>query len=139
MRRRTGVVALILVTVWVAFGEGRANGRLTDADEAWDRGDYPRALTAYLTLLDGTPADDEIEAIALQTGELFKTVELTADGGAPRFSPDGQFFAYEVGRGVSRRTRVASADAPTKIVMELDGFGASFSPDSSRIGYPSWR
>lgn len=135
MRRRTGGVALILVTVWVAFGEGRANGRLTDADEAWDRGDYPRALNAYLALLDSTPADDEIEKIALQTGELFKTVELTADGGAPRFSPDGQFFTYEVGRGVSRRTRVASADAPTKVVMELDGFGASFSPDSSRIGF----
>jgi len=135
MRRLTGAVVIMLATVWIGFGEGRANSRLADADEAWDRGDYPRALTEYLALLDGTPTDDVFEAIALQTGELFKTVELTADGGAPRFSPDGRFFSYEIGRGVARRTRLASIDAPTQTVAELQGFGATFSPDSTHLAY----
>ena len=124
----------MLLTVWVGFGEG-SNDRLTAADVAWDRGDYPRALTEYLALLDGAPAEDVIEAIALQTGELFKTTELTTDGGAPRFSPDGRYLSYEAGRGLARRTVVASADTPATAIAQLAGFGASFSPDGSQLAY----
>src|SRR4029453_14695243 len=118
MTRRTGAVALVLFTAWVGFGEG-SNDRLTNADLAWDRGDYPRALTEYLALLDGSPAEDVIEAIALQTGELFKTTELTTDGGAPRFSPDGRYLSYEAGRGLARRTVLASADTPAPATAAL--------------------
>src|SRR5262245_48616269 len=113
MTRLAGTVAIVLLTTWVGFGEG-SNDRLTTADIAWDRGDYPRALTEYLALLDTAPSPDVLEAIALQTGELFKTTELTTDGGAPRFSPDGRYLSYEIGRGLARRTRVASAETPTK-------------------------
>jgi hypothetical protein len=134
MTRVKGAAALVLLTAWVGFSEG-SNDRLTSADVAWDRGDYPLALTGYLGLLDGSPAEDVIEAIALQTGELFKTTELTTDGGAPRFSPDGRYLSYEVGRGLARRTRVASADTPATTIAELDGFGASFSPDGARVAY----
>jgi len=134
MTRLTGAAALVLFTAWVGFGEG-SNDRLTTADVAWDRGDYPRALTEYLALLDGSPAEDVIEAIALQTGELFKTTELTTDGGAPRFSPDGRYLSYEAGRGLARRTVVAGADTPATAIAELAGFGASFSPDGSQVAY----
>ena len=134
MTRLAGAVALVLLTAWVGFGEG-SNNRLTNADVAWDRGDYPRALTEYLALLDGSPTQDDIEAIALQTGELFKTTELTTDGGAPRFSPDGRYLSYEVGRGLARRTRLAGADVPTTTIADLAGFGASFSPDGSQVAY----
>jgi Tol biopolymer transport system component len=135
MARVTGVVGIAVLTAWVGFGKGNPHARLTDADVAWDRGDYPRALTEYLALLDGSPADDVFEAIALQTGELFKTTELTADGGAPRFSPDGRYFSYEVGRGVTRKTRLVSADTPTITIAELGGYGASFSPDGGHLAY----
>jgi hypothetical protein len=134
MTRLAGAIALVLLTAWVGFGEG-SNDRLTNAGVAWDRGDYPRALTEYLALLDGSPTQDVIEAIALQTGELFKTTELTPDGGAPRFSPDGRHLSYEVGRGLARRTRLATADTPTTTIAELAGFGASFSPDGSQVAY----
>lgn len=134
MTRRVRALALVFVTAWVGFGEG-SNDRLAGADVAWDRGDYPRALTEYLALLDGAPAEDVVEAIALQTGELFKTTELTTDGGAPRFSPDGRYLSYEAGRGLARRTVLASADAPAMAIAELAGFGASFSPDGSHVAY----
>ncbi len=135
MPRVLGVAGIVVLTAWVGFGAGNPHARLTDADVAWDRGDYPRALIEYLALLDGSPADDVFEAIALQTGELFKTTELTTDGGAPRFSPDGRYLTYEVGRGVTRKTRLASADTPTTTIAELGGYGASFSPDGSQIAY----
>jgi hypothetical protein len=134
MTRLAGAVALFFLTAWVGFGEG-SNDRLTDADVAWDRGDYPRALTGYLALLDASPSQDVVETIALQSGELFKTTELTTDGGAPRFSPDGRYLSYEVGRGFTRRTRLAGAETPTKTIAELAGFAASFSPDGLRIAY----
>lgn len=134
MTRVVGTAAIVLLTTWVGFGAG-TNDRLTNADIAWDRGDYPHALTEYLALLDTSPSADVVEAIALQTGELFKTTELTTDGGAPRFSPDGRYVSYEIGRGLARRTRIASADAPTQTLTELEGFGASFSPDGLQIAY----
>ena len=46
------------------------------ADLAWERGDYPAALSAYLRLLDSADAASVLEPIALRTGELY------ADDGA---------------------------------------------------------
>ena len=134
MKRFAGVT-LLLVTGWLGISGNAADVRLQDADLAWDRGDYPTALRGYLAILGGDASDDVADAIALQTGELFKTVELTADGGAPRFSPDGRYFTYEAGRGVARRTRLVKTDAPREIVAELGGYGASFSPDSTGVVY----
>jgi Tol biopolymer transport system component len=135
MTRLAWVLTTVALTAWVGFGEGRTDPRLVEADVAWDRGDYPHALNQYLALLDAAPADDVVEAIALQTGELFKTIELTVDGAAPRFSPDGRYISYEVGRGVTRTTRLVSVDIPGKPLAELRGFGASFSPDGARLAY----
>ena len=113
MKRFAGLT-LLLVTGWLGIPGSAADVRLQDADLAWDRGDYPTALRGYLAILGAGATDDVADAIALQTGELFKTTELTADGGAPRFSPDGRYLTYEVGRGASRRTRLAKTDAPSR-------------------------
>ncbi len=135
MTRLTGGTAVLLATLWVALSGDTADPKLRDAGLAWDRGDYPAALTGYLALLNSPEADRLLEPIALQTGELFQTLELTADGGAPRFSPDGRHLAYEIGRGVARRTRLAVADTPSTALAELPGYGAVFSPDSGRLAY----
>jgi Tol biopolymer transport system component len=111
------------------------NGPLEAADVAWDRGDYPAALRAYLSLLDSPGGAGLVDRVALQTGEGFQTIELTTDGEAPRYSADGRHFSYEVGRGPTRRTRVAGAAAPAQQVAELPGYGASFSPDGARVAY----
>ena len=135
MARPTLTAAALLVTLCLALGGQTGASQLTDADLAWDRGDYPAALTAYLALLDGPNAEQVLPSIAAQTGEPFHTIELTADGGAPQFSPDGRYFAYEEGRGVSRVTHLALADAPGKPQITLPGFGAAFSPDGSQVAY----
>src|SRR3990172_10112066 len=80
-------------------GQSGAPADLGAANLAWERGDYPTALEGYLALLTGPSGAEVLEPIALQTGELYVTDELASDGVAPRFSPDGQHIAYEVGAG----------------------------------------
>lgn len=60
---------------------GASPTALADAHEAWDRGDYPAALNAYLEIISGPHGDSALAEIALQTGELYRTRELTSDGG----------------------------------------------------------
>jgi Tol biopolymer transport system component len=112
-----------------------ADTPLTIADLAWERGDYPAALTGYLKLLDSQDAASVLESIALRTGELYQTIELTRDGAAPQFSPDGRHILYEHGPITNRVTRLTSTAQPTRALVELKGTGASFSPDSQKVVY----
>jgi Tol biopolymer transport system component len=123
----------------VLFGAA-VTGRLNDspvqtAALAWDRGDYVVALDTYLRVLGSSPSQGDIEAIALQTGELYRTTELTTDGALPRFSPDGRTLLYETGIGLARNTWILSTNGSTVPVTELHGFGAAYSPDGTRLAY----
>src|SRR5687768_5336997 len=102
------LVAVSLVTQ--AAVRGASSPALAAAHEAWDRGDYAVALKAYISIVDKPEGGAALEEIAIKTGELYRTRELTADGRAPRFSPDGRFLAYETGLEISRRTRVVPAE-----------------------------
>jgi Tol biopolymer transport system component len=104
------------------------------ADLAWERGDYPAALSGYLQVLESAD-ESAFEAIALKTGELYHVTEVTADGGAPQFSPDDRHFIYESGTGSRRRTHLAAAAEPTRRILELRGWGAQFSPDGTKLAY----
>src|SRR5262245_3007551 len=68
-----------------------------DAEVAWEMGKYPDALQAFIRLMEGPNAAAYFERIALITGELYHTYELTNDGAAPRVSPDGRYVGYESG------------------------------------------
>jgi Tol biopolymer transport system component len=105
------------------------------ASDAWERGDYIAALNGYTGLLNAPDGDAFFEPIALRTGELFKTHELTADGRAGRFSPDGKLLVYETGLEVSRGTRILRNDATRALVTELPGVSATFSADSTKVAY----
>jgi hypothetical protein len=136
MRRPVGAAAVLAAAcVFCSVDIESTTSSLDAAALAWDRGDYVTALTTYQQLLDSPDADRVLEPIALQTGELFRTTELTRDGSNPQFSPDGRFITYETGTGPSRVTRLLPADGTTKPISELPGFGASFSQDGSRIAY----
>jgi Peptidase family M28/WD40-like Beta Propeller Repeat len=102
---------------------------------AWERGDYPAALRGYLRLLDSPDADAVLEPIALRTGEWYRSIELTSDGTGPQFSADGRHFLYETGPVATRRTRVVAIGDPTRVVVELAGGGASFTPDGAKVAY----
>ena len=108
---------------------------LAAANDAWDRGDYITAITEYIRLVDSPTGDAYLEPIALQTGELFVSRELTPDGRAPRFSPDGKLLAYETGLEVSTGTRVVRNDDKLSLVTELPGVSATFSPDGTHVAY----
>ncbi len=112
-----------------------ADSPLTVADLAWERGDYRTALSGYLRLLDSPDAATVLEPIALRTGELYETTELTRDGALPKFSPGGKYIAYETGPIAARVIRVVSSAEPTRTIVELRGSGASFGPDGSKLAY----
>jgi hypothetical protein len=135
--RVLGIAPLLLVLVAGLHAVNLSQGEqaLSDADDAWHRGDYIAALTEYIRLLDGPDGDAHLEAIAVQTGELFETRELTTDGRNPRFSPDGTYVAYETGLEVSRRTRVLRGDDGLAQVADLQGVSATFSPTGNAVAY----
>ena len=116
-------------------GQSSPRADLHTADLAWDRGDYITALSSYIRLLSGPSADAVLESIALQTGELYRTEEITSDGLQPRFSPDGRLIAYDVGSGLSVKTRILAADEQHTQVAELGGRGAVFAPVGHRVAY----
>jgi len=132
--------AALLLAGWLSTP---ANGTLALADEAWDDGDYIAALTAYQQLLNGPDAASVLEPIALRTGELFRTTELTIDGANPSFAADGRHFSFETGPGVlagtasgaGRLTHVRATAAPSVDVTSLPGGDASFCPDGRRVAF----
>jgi Tol biopolymer transport system component len=136
--RRTAapfLLALLLTPTLVAFDDALARRALADAHDAWGQGEYITALNGYIRILTGPSGDAFHEAIALHTGELYVATELTADGRAPRFSPDGNYIAYETGLEVSRRTVVVRNDASHAVVAQLPGISASFSPAGGLVAY----
>ena len=125
---------LLAVALLVGATNDPMGAALREAADEWDRGNYIAALERYLQLLDSPAAERVLEPVARQTGELFRTTELTSDGGAPRFSPDGSIIAHEVGTGALRTTRLVSSSG-LKTVATLQGHSASFAPDSATLAY----
>ncbi len=105
---------------------------LEKAEIAWDSGEYPLALRGYQSLLQGRDADRSRRTIALTTGELYHTTELTDDGRGVQLSPGGKYVAYEVGTGAERRAVIHLASDGTK-VGEIAGHSLSFSRDDQRL------
>ena len=139
MTRALAATALLSIAL-LAPVSGTPTGASSDpslqiADLAWERGDYPAALAGYLRLLDSPDAAAVLEPIALRTGELYATTELTRDGALPQFSPDGRFLLYETGPVSTRVIRVIATAAPDRVVVELRGGGAAFSPDGRKVAY----
>jgi Tol biopolymer transport system component len=137
MRR---LVLLILVSIALVQAGATAqpapaqNALYIDAYTAWDEGDYVVALERLKVLL---PAADEatFEQIALLTGELYQTTEITADGRNPSLSPDGTLIAYETGTGDAAATRIVRNAPGFPLVGGFNSTGAVLSPTSKQVAY----
>jgi hypothetical protein len=119
------------------------------ATDAWERGDYIAALNGYIQVVSALGGNAFVEPIALTTGELFQTRELTTDGRAPRFSADNKYIIYETGLETSRRTRIMRNDPSTSsgqvfpagpeqvpaLVADLPGVSATFSSTLNQVAY----
>ncbi len=105
------------------------------ATEAWEAGAYPDELAALLPLMRGPAAAEYLDRVALLTGELFVTTELTADGRNPKISPNGQYAAYEMGATSDPRTRVVrlTSGAP-QVVVDVVGTSLAFD-GGSRVAW----
>ena len=135
MKQPLFATAALGAALLVQVAGGTTVSPLQTADLAWERGDYVDALRSYLHILASPDAENAFESIALQTGELYRTIELTPDGALPQFSPDGRYIAYETGALAQRQVRVLLTDQPDRHVAELRGWAASFSPDGSSLAY----
>lgn len=133
--RTLTLVTAVVAALWIPLSGRSSDTPLQSAALAWDRGDYVAALTTYLEVLKGSPADADLEAIALQTGEVFQTTALTTDGEVPQFSRDGRHISYETGAPPGRRIRILSSADPSKVAAEVKGYRAVFSTDSTRLAY----
>src|SRR5690606_35810344 len=107
----------------------------TAADLAWEKGDYPAALRGMQVLLDGADSLDYLERVALRTGELHRTTELTNDGARPAFSPDGAVLSWESGIGTARVTRLARTAAPATVIAQLPGSNAAIAPGNGVVAW----
>lgn len=108
---------------------------LATADVKWAQGDFAGALQDYIALLKGPQADAVFETIALQTGELFATEEITPDGRAPKLSLDGRYAAYETDTPAGPVTRIVRTEAGLPVVTEIAATGLSFAPDGARVAF----
>jgi hypothetical protein len=139
MTPRLSIAALLLagsvISAPIAFTDPAQQRALTTAHDAWAQGDYIAALNGYLRLLNAPGGEAVHDAIAVHTGELFKSYELTTDGRAPRFSPDARYIAYDSGLEVSRRTVIVQNDDTRAVVADLAGVSATFSPTSNAVAY----
>ena len=103
------------------------------AVDAWDRGAYVDALEDLRALL--AEADEAtFERIALLTGELYETTEITTDGRGPALVGRG-LVMYETSRGGVSSVLIVDPDAGNRVVAEFPGRDASASPDGRRIAY----
>ena len=136
------VLALSVPVIRAAAAPPALTRSFDAASDAWQRGDYATAVTGFIQVLNAQGGDRFFEPIALTTGELYRTRELTADGRAPRFSPDNRLIAYETGLEASRRTRIVmdpssgtGPAAPLTLVADLPGVSATFSSTLNEVAY----
>jgi Tol biopolymer transport system component len=136
MPRLLVAAILTIATVCATFAINPEQRKaLADAHDAWAQGDYVSALTGYIRLLNAAGGEALHNEIAEHTGELFASTTLTADGRAPRFSPNGAYIAYEIGLEVSRQTIIRRNDTALAHVAALPGISATFSPSSTAVAY----
>lgn len=110
--------------------------RFQEARLAWDAGDYVVALEELEDLLREPGADRLRDEIALLTGELYRVREITDDGSAVRWSPDGRFAAYETGAGGEEVTRILRMEAGAPdLVAEVEGTGLVFGPRGRKMAF----
>ena len=86
-RRWLAASALVVASLELGATSPALTRSFDAAADAWERGDYGTALSGYLQVVSAPGGEAFFERIALTTGELFETRELTPDGRAPRSVP----------------------------------------------------
>lgn len=135
--RSIAVACTLMMSAFQAgWGQASLREKFAEAWAAWDEGRFLPALDILEALVSGPEGDLLRREIALLTGELHPSEELSRDGRAVRWSPDGTFLAFERGTGsdaVTHVYRVTSDGVRALVVLEghalvflADGRSAAF-------------
>lgn len=144
MPPRVSVAALCLVVaVSAVSGQSATPGQGPStpdalwrrALDAWDAGQYPNALKDLQALMRSPAAAQYLERVALLTGELFVTTELSNDGRNPRISADGQVATYETGDPKDPVTRIVRLDATPKQIAEVRATNLVLDSAGTRVAW----
>jgi Tol biopolymer transport system component len=131
---------LLLGSVMTASAQQASTGALYDqAVLDWTRGSYPAALQKLITVVSAADGASHLERVALLTGELYRTTEITTDGRAVRWSPSGKLASYEVGAGRTRATRVLDMQSAPRQLAEIAGYNLVFAPGDQFVAYNTVR
>jgi Tol biopolymer transport system component len=105
------------------------------AVDAWDAGQYPNALRDLQALLKTPAATQYLERVALLTGELFVSAEVSPDGRNPRISADGQVATYEIGAPNDPTTRIVRLGATPQPIAEVRGGSVTLDGPATRAAW----
>lgn len=105
------------------------------ACEDWAKGDYLKALEGFEKIISSPGFENYFDRIALITGELFETREISSDGRNPRFSADGSFLLFESGARGQEKIYVLRLAQNYEKAVELNGTGPVFSPSQREMAY----
>jgi hypothetical protein len=133
MKKLLPICFLLIACISVTAEPQLLDDRFERAYQAWDMGDYILALRGLDALLKAPDGDRWLDRIALLTGELYPDFELTKDGRAPRFSPDGRYAAYETGTRPAVVTHIANLERQPFQVVDVNGENLVFSPSRDAV------
>ena len=100
---------------------------------AWDRGDYPDALRAYLEVLNSRNGAEHLEEIALLTGEIYDVAEVSVHGTGIAMAPGGSSGIFQVVEDGSPVTKLV--DLSSGLVIETLPSGRVALGAESAIAY----
>jgi aminopeptidase YwaD len=111
----------------------RAEAEFQKGAFAWERGDYPAALTTFDELLGSNTASSFVSRIATITGERYRTVELTTDGSSPAVSANGEWVAWESGAGGATWLHIARVANGVVTADSMPGSGFTFASGTGAV------
>jgi Tol biopolymer transport system component len=103
--------------------------------DGWDEGQYPSAVRDLQALMRSAAAKDYFERVALLTGELYVTTELSTDARNPRISADGQVATFETGTGNDSVTRLVRLGATPQSIAEVRAVNVVLDPAGRRAAW----
>ncbi|MFC1554240.1 M28 family peptidase [candidate division KSB1 bacterium] len=137
MRRLLIFALIISLFTFFNFQVQTEKAKFDEAYYAWDAGDYIKALKGFKEILNSSAYSTYLERIALVTGELYHVEELSIDGRALAFSPDGKYAKYEMSSGSSSKSYIVDILSGNSKIAEITGRNLVFSPNSPNIAFLS--
>ena len=106
-----------------------------DSYNAWDVGDYVKALKGFKTILESPGWERYFDNIALITGELYRVDEVTVDGRNVAISKNGKYGSYRTTDVRTTVTHIVSFGAHITEAAAIQSGNVIFSPRFDRIAY----